>query len=378
MAAARRAGFEPPIPDLLLLPLCCRMGDSTSRWAEALREISGRLAEMPADSGAALIVASVDGPLSRCHTECMRCVWGRLHSMMRHQLSFGARPSTGSPQPYITINYVSASLLHQHTSTVVHAPYNLIQHHTAGYPAYLGARLASFYERAGRVVCLGGPRREGSVTIVGAVSPPGGDFSDPVTAATLSIVQVRVWIGCGGRGLDLCQGWGAGRIGVAMLLSVGAGSLSVGLVEMLGLVQVGVRRLAVTHTITHFLRAHTAQVFWGLDKKLAQRKHFPSVNWLISYSKYTKALEPFYDKFDPEFVGLRTVFREVRPEVCCLRFVVGGGGGGARRRWSSRWRFVEHHGKSCAAVSCVSLAPCERGQEVLDMLDSACGFSWLR
>ena len=86
------------------------MGDSTSRWAEALREISGRLAEMPADSG---------------------------------------------------------------------------------YPAYLGARLASFYERAGRVKCLGSPQREGSVTIVGAVSPPGGDFSDPVTAATLSIVQVR-------------------------------------------------------------------------------------------------------------------------------------------------------------------------------------------
>ncbi|RNC30307.1 putative V-type ATPase, A subunit, partial [Trypanosoma cruzi] len=74
------------------------MADSTSRWAEALREISGRLAEMPADGG---------------------------------------------------------------------------------YPAYLSARLASFYERAGRVTCIGGPRREGSVTIVGAVSPPGGDFSDP-------------------------------------------------------------------------------------------------------------------------------------------------------------------------------------------------------
>lgn len=59
----------------------------------------------------------------------------------------------------------------------------------SGYPAYLGARLASFYERAGRVVCLGGPKREGSVTIVGAVSPPGGDFSDPVTSATLGIVQ---------------------------------------------------------------------------------------------------------------------------------------------------------------------------------------------
>jgi len=136
------------------------MADSTSRWAEALREISGRLAEMPAD---------------------------------------------------------------------------------AGYPAYLAARLASFYERSGKVVCLGTPNRFGSVTIVGAVSPPGGDFSDPVTSATLSIVQV----------------------------------------------------------------------FWGLDKKLAQRKHFPSVNWLQSYSKYMKALDPFYEKFDPDFVPLRTKIKEI-------------------------------------------------------------------
>lgn len=60
----------------------------------------------------------------------------------------------------------------------------------SGYPAYLAARLASFYERAGKVKCLGAPDRTGSVTIVGAVSPPGGDFSDPVTSATLSIVQV--------------------------------------------------------------------------------------------------------------------------------------------------------------------------------------------
>ncbi len=59
-----------------------------------------------------------------------------------------------------------------------------------GFPAYLGARLASFYERAGRVLCEGNPKREGSVSIVGAVSPPGGDFSDPVTAQTLNIVQV--------------------------------------------------------------------------------------------------------------------------------------------------------------------------------------------
>nr|AGO46410.1 vacuolar-type H+-ATPase [Reticulitermes flavipes]WOL54798.1 ATPase [Reticulitermes flavipes] len=139
------------------------MADSTSRWAEALREISGRLAEMPADSG---------------------------------------------------------------------------------YPAYLGARLASFYERAGRVKCLGNPDREGSVSIVGAVSPPGGDFSDPVTSATLGIVQV----------------------------------------------------------------------FWGLDKKLAQRKHFPSINWLISYSKYMRALDDFYEKNFPEFVPLRTKVKEILQE----------------------------------------------------------------
>merc|ERR1719167_430016 len=139
------------------------MADSTSRWAEALREISGRLAEMPADSG---------------------------------------------------------------------------------YPAYLGARLASFYERAGRSKCLGNPEREGSVSIVGAVSPPGGDFSDPVTSATLGIVQV----------------------------------------------------------------------FWGLDKKLAQRKHFPSINWLISYSKYTRALDDFYEKNYSEFVPLRIKVNEILQE----------------------------------------------------------------
>ena len=139
------------------------MADSTSRWAEALREISGRLAEMPADSG---------------------------------------------------------------------------------YPAYLGAKLAQFYERAGRVKCLGSPDREGSVTIVGAVSPPGGDFSDPVTSATLAIVQV----------------------------------------------------------------------FWGLDKKLAQRKHFPSVNWSISYSNYDRVLETYFNSYDPEFMLLKTRIREILQE----------------------------------------------------------------
>lgn len=85
------------------------MADSTSRWAEAMREISTRLEEMPAEEG---------------------------------------------------------------------------------YPAYLGARIASFYERAGRVECLGSPEREGALSIIGAVSPPGGDLSDSVVQATLHVVKV--------------------------------------------------------------------------------------------------------------------------------------------------------------------------------------------
>ncbi|KAJ5706620.1 hypothetical protein N7488_006421 [Penicillium malachiteum] len=136
------------------------MADSSSRWAEALREISGRLGEMPADQG---------------------------------------------------------------------------------FPAYLGAKLASFYERAGKTSSLGSPERVGSVSIVGAVSPPGGDFSDPVTSSTLGIVQV----------------------------------------------------------------------FWGLDKKLAQRKHFPSVNTSISYSKYNNVLDKFYEKNNPDFPRLRDQIREL-------------------------------------------------------------------
>ncbi|TGO54931.1 hypothetical protein BOTNAR_0256g00170 [Botryotinia narcissicola] len=136
------------------------MADSTSRWAEALREISGRLGEMPADQG---------------------------------------------------------------------------------FPAYLGAKLASFYERAGKIQALGGPDREGSVSIVGAVSPPGGDFSDPVTSSTLGIVQV----------------------------------------------------------------------FWGLDKKLAQRKHFPSINTALSYSKYTTVLDKYYEKDFPEFPRLRDRIKQL-------------------------------------------------------------------
>merc|ERR1712157_267749 len=122
----------------------------------------------------------------------------------------------------------------------------------AGYPAYLGARLASFYERSGRVQCLGSPAREGSITIVGAVSPPGGDFTDPVTSATLSIVQV----------------------------------------------------------------------FWGLDKKLAQRKHFPSVNWNISFSKYIRILEPYFEKLDPEYGRLVQTFKEILQKEDDLQEIV--------------------------------------------------------
>lgn len=85
------------------------MADSTSRWAEALREMSGRLEEMPGEEG---------------------------------------------------------------------------------YPAYLGSRLAQFYERAGHVICLGSDNREGALTAIGAVSPPGGDISEPVSQATLRIVKV--------------------------------------------------------------------------------------------------------------------------------------------------------------------------------------------
>jgi len=139
------------------------MADSTSRWAEALREISGRLAEMPADSG---------------------------------------------------------------------------------FPAHLGSKLAQFYERAGKVTCMGSPNRTGSISIVGAVSPPGGDFSDPVTAATLDIVQV----------------------------------------------------------------------FWGLDKKLAQRKHFPSVNWNISFTNYDRTLSEYYNKTDPDFMRYKNMFKAILQE----------------------------------------------------------------
>jgi V/A-type H+-transporting ATPase subunit A len=121
------------------------MADSTSRLAEAMREISGRLEEMPGEEG---------------------------------------------------------------------------------YPAYLASRLAEFYERAGRVKLLGSKDKEGSVSVMGAVSPPGGDFSEPVAQNTLRIVKV----------------------------------------------------------------------FWALDSDLADRRHFPSINWLKSYSLYINEIQSWWNK----------------------------------------------------------------------------------
>lgn len=141
------------------------MADSTSRWAEALREISGRLAEMPADSGEQGFTITLSVRLQQ-----------RLNAV--------------SPLCRPSIALHSDSIHSAHAKHLLGPGLTVASPMAAGYPAYLGARLASFYERAGRVTCLGSPKREGSVTIVGAVSPPGGDFSDPVTMATLGIVQV--------------------------------------------------------------------------------------------------------------------------------------------------------------------------------------------
>ncbi len=135
------------------------MADSTSRWAEAMREISSRLEEMPGEEG---------------------------------------------------------------------------------YPAYLAAKLAEFYERAGRAKTMCGD--EGSVTVIGAVSPPGGDFSEPVTQNTLRIVKV----------------------------------------------------------------------FWALDAKLAQRRHFPAINWLTSYSLYGRTLDEWYNE------NISTEWTKLRSETMSL------------------------------------------------------------
>ena len=123
------------------------VADSTSRWAEAMREMGGRLEEMPGEEG---------------------------------------------------------------------------------FPSYMGSRLSGFYERAGMVDCLGGPNRTGSVTIVGAVSPPGADFSEPVTQNTLRIVDA----------------------------------------------------------------------LFALDVGLANKRHFPAISWLTSYSLYVDAVKDWWNAFD--------------------------------------------------------------------------------
>ena len=146
------------------------MADSTSRWAEALREVSGRLEEMPAEEG---------------------------------------------------------------------------------YPAYLASRLAEFYERAGYVETLGGGT--GSVSLVGAVSPPGGDFSEPVTQHT------KRYIRC----------------------------------------------------------------FWALDKSLASARHFPSINWLDSYSEYLEDMAGWWQKeVGMDWLGMRNHAMEILSEEDRLSQIV--------------------------------------------------------
>jgi len=131
------------------------MADSSSRWAEALREISGRMEEMPGEEA---------------------------------------------------------------------------------YPAYLASRIAAFYERAGKVVCLGSDNRIGALSVMGAVSPPGGDLSDPVVQATLKVVKV----------------------------------------------------------------------FWALDDRLANMRHFPAINWLLSYSLYVENIKGYLNsQVAEEFTTLR-------------------------------------------------------------------------
>ena len=148
------------------------MADSTSRWAEALREISGRLEEMPGEEG---------------------------------------------------------------------------------YPAYLGRRLAEFYERSGKSIVISPEQRQGSLTLIGAVSPPGGDFSEPVSQNTLRVTRV----------------------------------------------------------------------FWGLDAGLANRRHFPSINWLTSYSLYSNDLSDWYkSNVSKDWVDLRKEALEILQRESELQEIV--------------------------------------------------------
>jgi len=144
------------------------VADSTSRWAEAMREMSGRLEEMPGEEG---------------------------------------------------------------------------------FPSYMGSRLSSFYERAGMVECLGNPERKGSVTVAGAVSPPGADFSEPVTQNTLRIIDA----------------------------------------------------------------------LYALEVSLANKRHFPAISWLTSYSLYVDAVKDWWNEHDPGWEntrasGLRVLQQEAELE----------------------------------------------------------------
>lgn len=148
------------------------MADSTSRWAEALREMSGRLEEMPGEEG---------------------------------------------------------------------------------YPAYLGSRISEFYERAGKVRALGNDERIGTLTVIGAVSPAGGDISEPVSQSSLRIVKV----------------------------------------------------------------------FWGLDASLAAKRHFPSINWLTSYSLYKEQAEEWErNNISDEFVTLKNEAMSILQEEAKLQEIV--------------------------------------------------------
>ncbi|MCD6568244.1 MAG: V-type ATP synthase subunit A [Dehalococcoidia bacterium] len=147
------------------------IADSTSRWAEAMREMGGRLEEMPGEEG---------------------------------------------------------------------------------FPSYLGSRLSSFYERAGMVECLGRPERKGSVTVIGAVSPPGADFSEPVTQNTLRIVDA----------------------------------------------------------------------LYSLDVSLANKRHFPTINWLTSYSLYTDAVGDWWNGVYPEWANTRTAALKILQQEAELEEIV--------------------------------------------------------
>lgn len=121
-----------------------------------------------------------------------------------------------------------------------------------GFPTYLGSRLASFYERSGRVECNGNPSRMGSVTVIGAVSPPGADFSEPVTQSTLRIVDA----------------------------------------------------------------------LYSLDVDLANKRHFPTISWLTSYSLYVDATSKWWNSVSPEWSETRNMALKILQQEAELEEIV--------------------------------------------------------